>query len=48
MKVNRAGDTEVFVYEGEVETSLIGKDGNTFKNARLLANQAQKFLMIWS
>jgi hypothetical protein len=39
MKVDKNGTTEVFVFEGEVETSLIGEDGNTFKNARLNANQ---------
>ena len=39
MKVDKNGETHVFVFEGEVETSLIGEDGNTFKNARLSANE---------
>lgn len=39
MKVDENGETQVFVFEGEVETSLIGEDGNTFKNARLSANE---------
>ncbi|WDE95598.1 FecR domain-containing protein [Lentisphaera profundi] len=39
MNVNTAGESQVFVYEGEVESSLIGEDGNSLKNIRLYAQE---------
>ncbi|MDD7984042.1 FecR domain-containing protein [Lentisphaera marina] len=42
MLVKEDGETEVFVFEGEVETSLIGEDGNSLKHARLSKNEGVK------